>query len=243
MRSHRLRPPFLGGGSVVGDYFDPVSGRHFVAARPAEQPELWAAYIEGALRSYRLHNVQTAIEFEKVRDGRCTALFFAAVECDGRVIGGLRVQGPYTRADQAHALGEWAGREGSTQIRREVEMRLPAGVIEIKAVWVEHDVPHRHDLSSALSRIFIHSMDLLKVRYAMCTAASHAMMRWQTSGGVVSPAVPPVPYPDDRYRTHLLWWDRHELSTLLDAEQLISIIAESEQLFGSAPVPTLCSVA
>lgn len=241
--SHRLRPPFLNGGPVVGDYFDPISGRHFVVARPEAQPELWAAYIEGALDSYRQHDVQTAIEFGRVRDGRCTSMFFAAVECDGRVIGGMRVQGPYTDADQAHALAEWAGRDGSAQIRREVQSRLAEGVIEIKAVWVDHDAPHRHELSSALSRVFVHAMDLMRVRHAMCTAASHAMLRWQTSGGVVSRAVPPVPYPDDRYQTHLMWWDRLEVGGLVDSEQLISIIAESEQLFGAAPVPTLCSVA
>jgi hypothetical protein len=63
-------------------------------------------------------------------------LFVATVESDGRVVGGLRVQGPYTRVDRAFALREWAGRAGTTELRRQIGRRLGAGVIEVKAVWV-----------------------------------------------------------------------------------------------------------
>jgi len=85
-------------------------------------------------------------------------------------------------------------------------------------------------LSAALARIFIHSMALLDARYAMCTVAAHAVPRWQTTGGVVSSAVAPVTYPDDRYLTKLMWWDSQNYPRLAAAEQLPLVMEEAAQL-------------
>lgn len=226
----RPRPPFAGSGDVVGDYFDPVSARHFIVARPAAQPELWTSYLEGARESYRRHGVELAVEYDIVRDGKSTSLFFAAVEPDGRVVGGMRVQGPYDRPEQSHAVKEWAGREGSQQLHREIAERVSEGVIEMKAGWVDENAPRRRELTTALARIFVHSMNLMNVRYALCTVASHAVARWETTGGVVSTKVAAVPYPDDRYETLLMWWDRRTVASLAAREQLFAILSESDQL-------------
>ncbi|MEO5831776.1 MAG: hypothetical protein ABJA16_01560 [Nakamurella sp.] len=231
-------------GQVVGEYSEPLSGRHFVVAEPAAQPALWAAYLEGARRNYRQHGVESAIEYGEVRDGRSTALFVAATDGTGRVVGGLRVQSRLTRPDQAHALREWAGRPGTTEMIAQINQRLPSGVIEVKAVWVEHDIEHKVALTAALARAFVHTMDLLRVRYALCTAAAHAVTRWQTSGGVVSTTVSAVAYPDERYRTRLMWWDRSQVPELLSHDQLIALTRESDLLFArSTTASTLPSVA
>ncbi len=228
----------------MGAYSDPASGHHFVIAEPAAQPALWDAYLDGALHSYRLHGVESAIEYGVIRDGRSTALFVVALDDDLRVVGGLRVRGRLTRPDQAHALREWDGRAGTEEITDQLTQRLPSGVIEVKAVWVRHDVVHRTALTAALARAFVHAMDVLQVRYALCTAAAHAVTRWQTSGGVVASDVPPVAYPDERYRTMLLWWDRTRIAELLTADQLNALHRESHTLFGrAATVTTLPSVA
>lgn len=225
-------------GDVVGDYFDSLSGRQIIVATPATQPALWLAYIDGARNSYSTHAVESAIEYGKVRDGRTTALFFAVVETDGRVVGGLRVQGPLTHPDQAHAVREWDGRPGTEQIRSQILQRLAEGVIEIKAVWVDHDAPRHSALTSALARVFIHAMDLLRARHAMCTAAGHAMTRWETSGGVVSADVAAVPYPDERYETKLMWWDRNQVARLLSDESVSALLSESAQLFRQPVTPS-----
>ena len=226
-----LAPPSWVAGDVVGDYLDPASGRLFVVARPAAQPELWAAYIDGAWLSYRQHGVEVAVDYERVRDGKSTALFFAAVEFDGRVVGGLRVQGPYTRVEQAYAVREWAGREGTDELCYQIAQRLDDGVIEIKAVWVERDAVRHNELTAALARIFVHSLKLMAVRYAFCTAASHAVPRWQSSGGVVSADVAAVAYPDERYETSMIWWDRQSVLQLIAGDQVTAILRESSQLF------------
>src|ERR1700712_735282 len=141
-------------GGVLGDYFDSVSGRKIIVATPATQPALWSAYIDGARISYSTHAVESAIEYGKVRDGRTTALFFAMVETDGQVVGGLRVQGPLHHPDQAHAIREWDGRPGTEQMRSQILQRLAEGVIEIKAVWGDHDAPRHSALTSALAPRF-----------------------------------------------------------------------------------------
>jgi hypothetical protein len=224
----------LGAGDVVGEFWDPLSNRLLVVAQPATQPDLWAAYLDGAQVSYRQHGVESAVDYDHVRDGASTSLFVAAVESDGRVVGGLRVQGPYTQVDQAYALREWAGREGATELRRQIDRRLSEGVVEVKAAWVD---PHadRHDaLTAVLARMFVHVLTLLDVRYAFCTAAAHAVPRWESTGGVVSTEVAPVAYPDERYRTLLMWWDRQHVAELMTGHQLHSVILEIARLRRSA---------
>lgn len=237
-----MKMPWEATGDVEGGYFDPASGRWFVVARPADAPRLWSAYIEGAWRTYREHGVEGAVDFDEAGDGRSTSLFFAAVEADGSVVGGLRVQGPYTHVEQAYALREWAGRKGTAELRRQIGRRIAEGVVEIKAVWVDPDADRRGELTAALARAFVHSLELMDVRYAFCTAASHAVPRWQSSGGVVSADVPAVAYPDERYETRLMWWDRQDVFQRLDADQIPFVLGESDQLFRQ-PLPAAPSVA
>lgn len=219
---------------VIGRYSDRFSGCEFVVARPAQQPQLWAAYLDGARKSYRRHDVESVLQYEGIRDGDSTAIFFAAVGTDGRIVGGMRVQGPYQSADQAHAVLEWAGGKGEQQVRREISDRIPAGVIEMKAGWVDDDARCRRGISAALARVFVHSIGVMNVRYALGTVASHAVKRWQTSGGVVSRDVVPVAYPDDRYRTVLMWWDRETYADRTLLGQIPAIIDESAQLAASS---------
>jgi len=223
----------------IGRYFDPSSRCHFVVARPLARPRLWKEYLRGARASYRRYGVESVLEYDNVIDGRSTAVFFAALDGGGRDVGGMRAQGPYLNAREAHALTEWAGRKGSDELRREIAERIPAGVIEMKTGWVLHDVPLREELTSALARIFVHSLLLLGVRYAMGTVAAHAAKRWQTTGGVVSPQVTAVAYPDDRYLTKLMWWDSETYAGLAIAEQLPNLISETAQLRPVDQVVTL----
>jgi len=223
LTSNLLSFPSWASGDVVGELFDPLSGRLIVIARPTAQPDLWAAYFDGAQVSYRQHGVESAVDYDHVCDGDSTSLFVAAIESDGRVVGGLRVQGPYTRVDQAYAMREWAGREGTTQLRRQIGRRLGAGVIEVKAVWVDRDAVRHDALTAVLARTFVHALTLMNVRYAFCTAAEHAVPRWESSGGVVSVEVTPVAYPDERYRTVLMWWDRQQVADLMAVDQLHAV--------------------
>jgi len=216
-------------GDVVGEFFDALSSRLLVVARPAAQPDLWAAYLHGARVSYAQHGVERAVDYDRVRDGDSTSLFVVAVD-GGRVVGGFRVQGPYSRVDQAYALREWAGREGTKELRRQISRRLSGGVIELKAVWVNRDAVRHDALTAVLARMFVHVLMLMDVRYAFCTAAEHAVPRWESSGGVVCTEVTPVAYPDERYRTLLMWWDHLHAAQLMPADLLPVMVSETTQL-------------
>jgi hypothetical protein len=149
---------------------------------------------------------------------------------DGQVVGGMRVQGPYESADQAHAVQEGAAFEDDSEVRREISERIPAGVIEMKTGWVSDTAWRRAEITAGLARFFVHFINLTGVRYAVGTVATHAVKRWQTTGGVVSANVAPIVHPDERYRTVLMWWDRETFAELAAVEQLSAIMDESAQL-------------
>lgn len=229
--------------NIFGSYYEPLSGCTVLLADPGAQPALWASYLAGARRVYRLHGVESAIAYASVWDGRSTSLFVVATDQLGHVVGGLRVHGRLSQSIQAHALQEWAGRPGTAEMKAQIAQRLPAGVIEIKAVWVDPDLEDRAALTAALARSFVHALDMLQARYALCTAAEHAVPRWQSSGGVVSTEVPAVAYPDDRYQTSLMWWDRSRVFDLMTEDQYDALSNESAVLFGAGSAAALQSVA
>lgn len=195
-------------GIETGPFSYRAAGCEFSVATPRSHPELWREYLDGAVANYRRFRVEHVVEYESVLSGDSTSLFFAAVNQSGRVVGGMRAQGPYRSAKQAHALAEWAGAAGTDELRSEIESRIPHGVIEMKAGWVAADAPNRRALTSALARIFLHAIRLTGVRYALCTVATHAVPKWTTTGGEISLGVTPVAYPDPRYSTVPMWWDR-----------------------------------
>lgn len=201
-----------------------------MVARPAQQPVLWQSYLDGARASYQKHGVESVLEYDRIRDGSSTALFFAALQPDGQVAGGMRVQGPYDCADQAHAVEEWAAFDDDAEVRHEISERIPAGVIEMKTGWVSSTAWRRTEITTGLARLFVHSINLMGVRYAFGTVGMHAVKRWQTTGGVVSANIAPIAYPNNRYRTVLMWWDRETFADLAAIEQLPAIMDESAQL-------------
>jgi hypothetical protein len=66
----------------------------------------------------------------------------------------------------------------------------------------------------------------LNAQFAVATAASYVLERWRTSGGVVASKIPATPYPDDRYRTKMMWWDRSTFANHADPEQVAKIVNE-----------------
>jgi hypothetical protein len=89
--------------------------------------------------------------------------------------------------------------------------RIPFGVVEMKAAWVADGVAHRVALTRSLAGIGCRTMEILDVQFLLATAAEHVLELWASSGGVVATQIPPTPYPDDRYRTRMMWWDRRTL--------------------------------
>jgi hypothetical protein len=215
---------------LVASYQDLRTGCRFVVATPAAQRQLWEAYLLGAQRSYRKHDVESVLEYNEIRDGASTAIFFVALDPCGAVVGGMRLQGPYRETAQAHAIAEWGSCDGASELHREITERLDDGVVEMKTGWVDDLFPGRSALTDAMARMFVHALTLMNVRYVLGTVAKHARRRWMTTGGVVSEDVAPVAYPDERYQTVPMWWDRETFADLADADQLPHIVFEAAQL-------------
>ena len=201
-----------------------------VVSTPWAEPELWDDFLEGAMRSYRKHGVECAIDPNALADPATTSLFLAAIDDAGRVVGGVRAQGPYGGADESHAVVEWAGQPALSQVRKMIDDRIPFGVVEIKTAWTDDGFARCRELTPVLARMPLHATLVLGAKFAMATAAAHVLDRWRSSGGVVASRIPATPYPDERYQTKMMWWDQAEFTRTADPQQIIATRAEARVL-------------
>lgn len=210
-------------------WWDPDTECELILTQPKISPGLWSQFGEQARRSYRKHGVECALDTAALQSGADTALFMTAIADDGQLLGGVRAKGPLNCADDAHAVVEWEGQAGAAQARKMITDRLPFGVLELKSAWVA-DAPKRHrGVTTSLARFAAHAMTLLRVQFCVCTAASHVLDRWRSSGGVIATGVPPTPYPDARYQTRMMWWDRRTYANHADPDQLAKVHAETRR--------------
>ena len=196
-----------------------------VLSTPDADKTLWTEYLLGAEQSYHRHGVESALDVSAIADGHDTAMFWALVDDAGRVTGGVRAKGPLTGADDSHAVVEWHNHEGLPAVRKMIDDRVPFGILEMKSAWTTDDRTRARQVSKALARSGFHAMELMGIQFCMATSAPHVLERWGTSGGVVAP-IPAAPYPDERYRTKMMWWDRRTFAKYAEPEQVSKILRE-----------------
>jgi hypothetical protein len=208
---------------------DPNIGCTVVISHPSADPGLWSEFLAGAYRSYRKHGVECVLDVDALRGGADTITFSAVVDDAGEVVGGLRAKGPLRSADDSHAVLEWAGHPGQQTVRKMITDRIPFGVLEMKSGWVIDD-PHRNRLlTNVVARSGLQMMVLVDTQFCMFTAPTSVLNRWGSSGAVVA-AVPATPYPDERYRTKMLWWNRRDFFNYAQPDQVAKILAETKLL-------------
>ena len=110
-----------------------------------------------------------------------------------------------------------------------IEDRVPFGVLEMKSAWATDDSPRTASLTSAVARSAFHMMALLDIQFCMATAAAYALNRWRSSGGIVA-SIPATPYPDERYQTKMMWWNRRNFVNHAEPEQVTKILRETNYL-------------
>jgi len=218
-----------GVASASMSWWDPDAECTVKIARPSDDDELWREYLAGAERSYRKHGVGAAIDVEAIREAGDTTVFWTMLDTTGTVLGGVRAVGPLASPDDSHAVVEWAGQPGLPQVRKMIADRLPFGVVEMKTAWVTDDRGRNKQLTTSLARTGCQVLALLGVQFCMATCAQHVLERWQSSGGVVAP-IRSTPYPDDRYRTKMMWWDRLTVAGCATPSQTAKIVAEMEDI-------------
>ncbi len=80
-------------------------------------------------------------------------------------------------------------------------------------------------MTRALARTGFHAMAAMDLQFCMATSAPHVLDKWRSSGGVVA-AIPATPYPDPRYRTKMMWWDRRTFIQHAEPAQVSKIFSE-----------------
>jgi hypothetical protein len=209
--------------------WDPVAECSLIMAKPADEPELFAAYHRGAVANYARFGVSDALDSDLQRCADDTALFWAMTDLDGRVVGGVRAKGPLRSPEDSHAMVEWAGQPGEAEVRAMIAERIPLGIIEMKAAWLDKDPTPGRLRSKMIARSGFHAMAMLGITFCMASSAAHILEQWRSSGGEVAP-IPATPYPDERYETKMMWWDRRTFTVHGDREQVAAIFREMAQV-------------
>ena len=218
----RLRRPLT--------WHDPDIDSTLVISTPSADPDLWAEYSVGAHHSYRKHDVECALDSDALRTGADTIMFFAVINDAGRMTAGVRAKGPLQSADDSHAVVEWAGQPTQEAVRNMINDRVPFGILEMKSAWVTDDRDQNRCLTAALARSGFHMMALLDVQFCMATAAAYVLNSWRSSGGVVA-SIPATPYPNERYQTKMMWWDRSNfVNHATEPQQVAKILTETTKL-------------
>jgi hypothetical protein len=190
---------------------------------------LWTEYARGAQRSYRKHGVECALDVDALHTGTDSVMFFAVIDRAGKMVAGVRAKGPLRSAEDSHALVEWAGQPGQRTVGKMITDRIPFGVVEMKSGWVEDDSERNGCITAALARSPHHMMAILDIQFCMATAAAYVLNRWRSSGGVVA-SIPAAPYPDERYQTKMMWYDRRDFVNYAEPGQAAKILRETNQL-------------
>ncbi len=99
------------------------------------------------------------------------------------------------------------------------------------------DVPDRRALVGCFGRAPVHASTIKGARYALGTTAAHTERLWTSTGAVLVRDVPPINYPDDRYRTHLMFWDRWTWPVTVPEHERRAIDTETAQLLASVVPP------
>jgi hypothetical protein len=215
------------------EWFDEDSQCVLMVSLPHLDPDLWSEYGRGAVKSYRRHGVECAIDVDAMETGADTAMFFSARDRSGAMVAGVRAKGPLRSADESHAVVEWDDQPGQAAVRKMITDRLPFGILEMKSAWVTADKERGPLLTNALARSGFHMMALLDIQFCMATAAAYVLNRWRSSGGNVAP-IPATPYPDERYQTKMMWWDRQTFARHAEPGQAAKIRVETRAILAHA---------
>jgi hypothetical protein len=210
-------------------WHDPDIDCTLVISQPSADPDLWTEFALGAQSSYRKHGVECALDLDALRTGADTVAFFAVVDRAGKMVAGTRAIGPLRSADDSHAVDEWAAQPSQQAVRDMINDRVPFGVLELKSAWVTDDPDRNRSIAAALARSASHFTAVLDVQFCMATAAIHVLKRWRSGGSVVA-GIPAAPYPDERYQTKMMWWDRRDFVNHAQPEQVAKILTETKHL-------------
>lgn len=208
----------------------PVSGteHYVVVGTPAGDPLMWQDYLGGLREAYEYYGVASAQRVDEAR----TSVVLTVYTADGRAVAGGRALGPYDEPVGIDTLDIWHGAE---PVAHEIRTRLKDGLLDMAGVWVARDAPDRAVILAAVQRIPIHAAALLGVRWGLGAAAEHSLPLWTSGGCEILDHVAPVAYPDDRYVTRLIVWDRQRWLARVHSAHRLALHDEQTAMRGARP--------
>jgi molybdopterin/thiamine biosynthesis adenylyltransferase len=172
-------------------------------------------YLNEAEGKYRSHGFEGTLRRQELEDGEGVPLFFVGFTPEGEPVVGVRFHGPLEGSHQAFLIEEMAASPEIDDIRALIDKEIRLGALEVKGAWSKGTAVTGVRLVAAISRSVTHAMNWLGAEFAIAAVSDTLVAVGSPAGGrMVGTAW--VPFPDDRYRTVCVSWERsrtYELST------------------------------
>ena len=151
--AHSINRRYRYGSSFV----DLESGVRFEGHHPAERPDLWKMYLDGAEGKYRSFGFEETLHRKDLEAGNGVSLFFLAYSTDNQVVGGVRVHGPLENRHHAAIMGEMAASSEIEEIGAILDKETRLGAIEFKGAWSDGEAAVGYRLLVVFSRCVVHA--------------------------------------------------------------------------------------
>ena len=210
-------------------FVDLESGIRFEGHHPAERPDLWRLYLDGAEGKYRNWGFEDILYRERLESGEGVSLFFLAFDKDDKVVGGVRVHGPLESRHDAAIMGEMAASIEIEEIGTAIDREIRLGAIEFKGAWSAGEAATGYRLLIVISRCMIHALNWLGSEFAIAAVADRMLPVGELTG-VIRLGETSVAFPDERYRTVAVSYRKNLSYELSTPENQLALRRENEQL-------------
>jgi len=203
-------------------FVDQESGVRFEGHHPLERPDLWKVYLNEAEGIFRSRGFEGTLRRLELEEGNGVPLFILGFDADGSA-------GPLEGSHQAAIIEEMSSSPEIGIIHDLIEQEIRLGALEIKGAWSKGASVVGARLLAAISRSVTHGMNWLGAEFAIA-AVSDALMPVGDVTGALQVGTHWVPFPDERYRTVAVAWQRgrtYELATSVNQQ---AYRREAEQL-------------
>jgi molybdopterin/thiamine biosynthesis adenylyltransferase/nitroreductase len=208
---------------------DQESGVRFEGHHPLERPDLWKVYLNEAEGIFRSRGFEGTLRRLELEEGNDVSLFLLGFDAEGNAVAGVRFHGPLEGAHQAAIVEEMATSPEIGIIHDLIEQEIRLGAVEVKGAWSKGATVVGSRLLTAISRSVTHGLNWLGAEFAIA-AVSDTLMPVGTATGGVQVGTQWVPFPDERYRTIAISWQRGRTYELATPENQRAYRREAEQL-------------
>ena len=210
-------------------FLDQDSGVRFEGHHPLERPDLWKIYLNEAEGKYRSHGFEGTLRRQELEDGHDVPLFFLGFNAEGEPVAGVRFHGPLEGSHQAFLMEEMIDSPEIEDIQALIEREIRLGTIEVKGAWSKGAAVTGVRLIAAITRSVTHAMNWLGTEFAIA-AVSDTLEEVGTPAGGRKFGMASVPYPDERYRTICVSWERSRSYELCTPPHQQALRRENEEL-------------